>query len=299
MQQIDFKPILKAYPAWAITAGQVSAVLPFIKNLFDLCIIDEGSMGNIAEYLPILHRAKKCVSVGDPHQISHICWLETKKEISFAKKYEIPENLQLIWSYRKNSIWDFLNYYADKTIMLDEYYRGFASIFKFSNEKFYGNKIKIMTDDTPNAVIKIKVNGKIENGINIIEAEKAIDIVKSIINECEKTGKVKTIGILSPIRKQCDYIVKRLQEEIKYNLIEKYKIQCGTAHAFQGNQRAIMINSFVYAPNSPHQTLTFINNPNLLNVTITRAEEQVINLYSNDNMGNGLIAKYLASIKVN
>ena len=293
MSEIDFTPILKAFSAWAVTPAQISEVLPLKKDMFDVCVIDEGSMGNIAEYLPILHRCKKCVCVGDPNQIKYISWLENKKEISFAKKHEISEDLQLVWKYRTNSIWDFLNYYADKTILLDEYYRGYKEIFEFSNRKFYGNKIKIMTESKKDSVQKIKIDGKLENGVNKAEADKVIELVKSIIKQEEN----KTIGILSPIRKQCDYITKRLQEEINYNDIVKHQIQCTTAHGYQGAERDIMINSWFYAKNSPYQTLTFISSPNLLNVAVTRARQQVINLYSNENMKDSLVGEYLASIK--
>jgi superfamily I DNA and/or RNA helicase len=223
--------------------------------------------------------------------------LENKKNISFMTKYEVPEDLQLVWNYKNNSIWDFVNYYADKTILLNEYYRGYASIFKFSNEHFYNNQIKFMTEDKADAVQKIKVDGKFSDGVNLVEVEKVISIVKDIIKECEIKNEIKTIGILSPIRKQCETISKVLSEVLTYDLIEKYQIECSTAHGYQGNQKSIMINSWVYANNSPFQTLTFISNPNLLNVAITRAEEKVINIYSTDNMKDSLVGQYLASIK--
>ena len=297
MKEIDFAPILKAYPCWAITTSQLSACLPLIKDMFTIGLIDEGSMGSIGEYIPVFYRCSKIACFGDPKQISKLLFLENKKNTSFMVKHEIPENLQLVWNYKNNSIWDFVNYYADKTILLNEYYRGYASIFKFSNEHFYGNQIKIMTEDRADAVQKIKVDGEFENGVNFVEAEKVISIVMNIIKDCEKKKEVKTIGILSPIRKQCEIISKALNEILTYDLIEKYQIEIGTAHAYQGNQKSIMINSWVYANNSPHQTLTFISNPNLLNVAITRAEEKVINVYSADNMKNSLIGQYLASIK--
>ena len=53
MSEIDFTPILKAFSAWAVTPAQISEVLPLKKDMFDVCVIDEGSMGNVAEYLPI------------------------------------------------------------------------------------------------------------------------------------------------------------------------------------------------------------------------------------------------------
>lgn len=297
MKEIDFTPILKAYPCWAITVSQLSACLPLIKDMFTVGLIDEGSMGSIGEYIPVFHRCSKIACFGDPKQISKLLFLENKKNISFMTKYEIPEDLQLVWNYKNNSIWDFVNYYADKTILLNEYYRGYASIFKFSNEHFYGNQIKVMTKDKADAVQKIKVNGEFNNGINLIEIEKVVSIVKDIIKECKMKNEVKTIGILSPIRKQCETISKVLSEILTYDLIEKYQIECSTAHGFQGNQKSIMINSWVYADNSPYQTLTFISHPNLLNVAITRAEEKVINIYSTDNMKDSLVGQYLASIK--
>lgn len=297
MKEIDFKPILEAYPCWAITVSQLSMALPLIKDMFSIGLIDEGSMGCLGEYIPVLHRCQKVACFGDPKQISKLIFLDNKKNTSFMVKHEIPESLQLVYNYRSNSIWDFINYYADKTILLNEYYRGYASIFKFSNEHFYNNQIKIMTEDKSDAVQKIKVEGNVENGVNLIEVEKVVSIVKDIIKECEKKNEAKTIGILSPIRKQCQTISKVLSEVVSYDLIEKYQIEVGTAHQFQGNQRQIMINSWVYAENSPHQTLSFISNPNLTNVAITRAEEKVINIYSTDNMKDSLIGQYLSSIK--
>lgn len=297
MKEIDFKPILEAYPCWAITVSQLSSILPMAKDMFTVGLIDEGSMGSIAEYLPVFYRCQKAACFGDPKQIAKLCFLDNRKNTGFMVKNEISEDLQLVWNYSKNSIWDFVNYYADKTILLNEYYRGYASIFKFSNEHFYNNQIKIMTEDKVDSVQKIKVDGNFKNGVNLEEVEKVITILKNIIKECEEKKEIKTIGILSPIRKQCQTINKVLSEVISYDLIEKYQIEVGTAHAFQGNEKQIMINSWVYAKNSPHQTLTFVSNPNLLNVAITRAEEKVINIYSTDNMKDSLIGQYLASVK--
>ena len=298
MKEIDFTPILKAYPCWAITTSQLSACLPLIKDMFTIGLIDEGSMGSIGEYIPVFYRCSKIACFGDPKQISKLLFLENKKNTSFMVKHEIPENLQLVYNYCPISLFTITGLQnRDKTILLNEYYRGYASIFKFSNEHFYGNQIKIMTEDRADAVQKIKVDGEFENGVNFVEAEKVISIVMNIIKDCEKKKEVKTIGILSPIRKQCEVISKALNEILTYDLIEKYQIEIGTSHAYQGNQKSIMVNSWVYANNSPHQTLTFISNPNLLNVAITRAEEKVINVYSADNMKDSLIGQYLASIK--
>ena len=75
--------------------------------------------------------------------------------------------------------------------------------------------------------------------------------------------------------------------------IEKHKIIVGTAHSFQGEERDIMLISWTVADNSPIQSFTFINNPNLFNVSITRANKQIRNFISTNNLPKGLLKEYV------
>ena len=75
--------------------------------------------------------------------------------------------------------------------------------------------------------------------------------------------------------------------------IEKHKIIVGTAHSFQGEERDIMLISWTVANNSPIQSFTFINNPNLFNVSITRANKQIRNFISTTNLPKGLLKEYV------
>ena len=293
----DFSAVLEAFPCWCVTTQQLSGVLPLQENMFDLVIIDEASQCDIASCLPALYRAKKCVCVGDPKQLRHLSWLEKSKEQSFMTKNNVPAELQLIWSYRVNSVFDFLNFYAEESILLNEYYRGYANLFDFANNEFYNGQIKLMKEAKSDCLVKKNVNGSIVDGVNKKEAQEIINEIKRIIAECEKNNEVKTIGVLSPIRKQCDYITKELINSVSYDLLVKYEIVIGTSHALQGSEKDIILLSWVYADNSPYQTLTFINKPELFNVAITRAKEKLINYYSTENLGDTLIQKYLTSIK--
>ena len=54
-----------------------------------------------------------------------------------------------------------------------------------------------------------------------------------------------------------------------------------------------MILSWVVTDNSPIQQYTFINNKNLFNVAVTRADKQAINLISATEIPNGLLKSYI------
>ena len=287
----DFNPILEAFPCWCCTTMQISESLPSIKGMFDLLIIDEASQCDIASSVPCFFRAKKALVVGDEKQLKHISWLEKSKEQSFLTKHEIPEDLQLIWRYRTNSLFDFASYYAEKSILLNIQYRSPKNVVDFANKQFYNGAIESFKTGEDGALAKLFVNGKIdEKGINHEEIKKVLYLVKQFIN------KGKTIGILSPFRAQVTALEKAIMDNFSYDEIEKNQITVGTAHSFQGDEKDIMIISWVIADNSPYQSQTFVNNDNLFNVAITRGKNQVINLYSTLNLKDTLLKKYLDSI---
>lgn len=58
-------------------------------------------------------------------------------------------------------------------------------------------------------------------------------------------------------------------------MIKKHKIEIGTAHTFQGDERDIILMSWAFANNSYPQSITFLQKPNLFNVAITRAKINV------------------------
>lgn len=282
----DFSPILEAFPCWCCTTMQLSESLPLEKGMFDLVIIDEASQCDIASCVPALYRAKKALVVGDEKQLKHMSWLEKSKEQSFLTKHKVPENLQLIWRYRSNSVFDFANYYAEKSILLNIQYRSPKNIVEFANREFYNGAIDSYKQAEKNALIKIAVNGSIDDkGVNSDEVKEVIRLVKSYLNQG------KSIGILSPFRNQVNAIEKAIMENFTIDEIKNNGITVGTAHTYQGEEKDIMILSWCVAKNSPYQSWTFINNANLFNVAITRGKEKVVNLYSAEK--ESLLKKYL------
>lgn len=310
LEEEDFTPLKETFPCWCVTTYAISQALPLKPGLFDICIIDEASQCDIASCFPVLYRSKKAVIVGDDKQLPHLSFLEKAKEQSYLAQYEIPDKYQLMWRFRSNSMFDLANYYSNAQVLLDEHFRSLPPIINFSNKEFYGNRIKVMNRSIhlPDNILSLNIveNGKVEWGMskNNVEIEAVIKKLYSIIIDDEETRKKTgsepiTIGIISPFRAQVDGLKKAVSQILTENLIKQHKIEIGTAHAFQGDERDIIIISWTLAPNSFHQSLVFLQKPNLFNVAITRARKQVISFISQNpkNLPNGLLRSYLEYVE--
>lgn len=302
----DFKPLLEAFPCWCVTTYAVSGSLPMKPGLFDVAIIDEASQCDIASCFPILFRAKRAVIVGDDKQLPHLSFLEKAKEQSFLSQYEIPDKYQLMWRFRTNSMFDLANYYSTSPVLLDEHFRSLAPIIEFSNNEFYGSRLRIMTKNPQGKGIlelyEIK-DGKVDYDAtrNMPETEAIIKKIHEIILEDDKseTDEPVSIGIISPFRGQVELIKKAMLQVFSESIIRKHKIEIGTAHTFQGDERDIIILSWAVANNSFVQSLTFLQKPNLFNVAITRARKKLICFLSKDpkSLPQGLLRDYIEYIQ--
>ncbi len=302
LEEEDFKPLLDAFPCWCVTTYAISGSVPMKPGLFDVVIIDEASQCDIASCFPILYRAKRAVIVGDDKQLPHLSFLEKAKEQSFLTQYEIPSKYQLIWRFRTNSMFDLANYYSMTPVLLDEHFRSSKPIIEFSNREFYGNRIRIMNRETDyKGVLEVNYvyDGKVDYAVtrNMPEAEEVVKRIHQLIsdNEHDNPDNPQSIGVISPFRAQVELIKHSLMQVLSDTIIRKYKIEVGTAHTFQGDERDIMILSWAIAGNSHSQSLTFLQRPNLFNVAITRARKKLICFISKDpkTLQEGLLRSYM------
>lgn len=305
LEREDFKPLLSAFPCWCTTTYAISNSLPLKPAMFDVVIIDEASQCDIASCIPVLFRAKKAIIVGDDKQLPHLSFLEKAKEQSFLSQYGIDDRYQLMWRFRENSMFDLANYYSVSPVLLDEHFRSPKPIINFSNKAFYGGKIKIMspTLNEKNIVeLKIVKVGRVDNDAtrNLPECEEVVKTIQELILEDKKTNNEPiSIGVISPFRAQVDLIKKAVLKVFDGDTILKHKIDVGTAHTFQGDERDVMLLSWTFAPNSHTQSLIFAQKPNLFNVALTRARHKLINFISREisELPEGLLRDYLESVK--
>jgi len=300
LEQEDFNPLLDAFPCWCVTTYAISNSLPLKSGLFDVAIIDEASQCDIASCFGVLYRAKRAVIVGDDKQLPHLSFLEKAKEQSFLSQYNIPDKYQLMWRFRTNSMFDLANYYSTAPVLLDEHFRSSKPIIEFSNREFYGSRIRIMRPEPPeNNILELNVleDGKVDFDVtrNSRECEALIKRLQEVMIEEPDAS----IGIISPFRGQVELIKKAVLSLFDEAVISKHKIEVGTAHTFQGDERDIMFISWTFAPNSHSQSLTFLQKPNLFNVAITRARKRQINFISKpvNALPEGILRSYLEFVQ--
>lgn len=306
LENEDFKPLLDAFPCWCTTTYAISNSIPLKPGMFDVAIIDEASQCDTASCFPVLFRAKKAVIVGDDKQLPHLSFLEKAKEQSFLNQYGIPNKYQLIWKYRENSMFDVADYYSMNSIMLDEHFRSLPPIIDFSNKEFYGGNIRIMRKDKVGDKVLELVetpDGKVDGNItrNLPEIESVVKVLHELIVEDERTNPQKpvSIGIISPFRAQVEQLKISVSKVISDRMLKRHKVDIGTAHTFQGDERDIILISWAFADNSPGQSLTFLQKSNLFNVAITRGKNKVINFVSRDisELPQGHFRNYMSYIK--
>lgn len=306
METEDFKPILEAFPCWCVTTFAISGSLPLKPGLFDVAIIDEASQCDIASCFPILFRAKKAVIVGDDKQLPHLSFLEKAKEQSFLSQYGIPEKYQLMWRFRTNSMFDLADYYSMNSVMLDEHFRSLPPIIEFSNREFYGGRMRVMKKDVGDDLVLETVHvpeGKVDFDAtrNLPEIEALVKRLYDIIVEDERKNPDNpvSIGIISPFRAQVEQLKVSVAKVLSDHMIKKHRIEIGTAHTFQGDERDIILMSWAFANNSFPQSLTFLQKPNLFNVAISRARYKVINFVSKDpkELQDGLFRDYMSYVE--
>lgn len=300
---INWSIVNKYFPIWMLAAYDVHYSLPS-NIMFDLLIIDEASQMEIATSLPLISRAKNVVIVGDPNQLRHLSFLSRAEEekirrTTFGYDQDLP-------THRDNSILDYIlekSFDPKQIHFLDEHYRSYPSIINFSNQNFYNGNLSLMRHALATSAtgLSIKVvNGKrSKNGSNKTEVEAIINRCKEII-EWEIASESKlSIGILSPFSKQVDALRKMIEANFSANQIQDHRILVGSPFSFQGEERDIMLLSFCIDESTTGSTLRYLSNPNVLNVSITRAksiQEIYISTPVKSIKSGYLISEYLQSI---
>jgi len=141
-----------------------------------------------------------------------------------------------------------------------------------------------------------KVRGK-----NDREAQTLVDeVVRRVEAEADMVPEAcHSLGVLSPFRDQVDHLFSLLQSRLSLDAINKHKLMVGTAHTFQGEERDVMYLSLVVDRDAHPASFRFLNNPNVFNVSITRArnEQHVFcSVEPQDLSGDTLLRRYLTSI---
>lgn len=275
--------VTHVFSCWAITSLSVRGKVPFQPGLFDLVVIDEASQCDIASALPLLFRARRAVIIGDPQQLRHITALSKARDSELQMKHGLLDGLSA-WMYQR-SLFDLAVGVADANgvINLRDHHRSHADIINFSNQVFYGGRLRVATrydrlrrpDPHGPGVIWSDVAGHVVrpggNGVaNAVEAGKLVECLRELLLDRGYQG---SVGVVTPFRAQAQLIRRRIAADADLKATQdKHELIVDTVHRFQGDERDVIFFSPVVSSRMSRGALTFLrDNGNLFNVAMTRA----------------------------
>lgn len=271
------------YPVVLSTTYSVRRSLSF-DFIYDYLIIDESSQVDLVTGALAFSCAKNVVIVGDRKQLPNVV---NKKDSllleTIGRKYSIDDKYRFLLNSKSNSILDssLLVWPTISNTLLKEHYRCEPRIINFCNEMFYNNNLIVMTkkDENPSLSLYITTEGNHARGhhnkrqIDVIEQEVLPNLLAKGFND---------IGIIAPYNDQVNELRKHIKGDIEID----------TVHKFQGREKDAIIISSV-----DNQITNFVDDPNLLNVAVSRAKKSLTVIIS-DNSSNwdtnfGLLKKYI------
>jgi hypothetical protein len=105
---------------------------------------------------------------------------------------------------------------------------------------------------------------------------------------------VDSAGVVTPFRAQADALEEVILEAFSADDLAALDLRVGTVHAFQGNERDVIIASLGLGPEEGPSSWRFVEDPHLFAVLMTRARRKITILLSADPPEGGLVAAYLA-----
>lgn len=305
-ENFDFETLLKVIPSWIVGIDDVTRLFPLQPGLFDVLIIDEASQCSVAAALPLMYRAKKIIVVGDEHQLPNadVMFLATNLNDDLIQRHKVSALPRYeVFDAQRNSLLDTCACFSDRRIFLNEHFRCFPEIVRFSNDRFYDGQLRILTDSSLRRygdVFKLRLvedgDDDLSRKVNEREAEVLVDDLIAMMTD--PLYHKATFGVLSLYREQANHIEAVLRRRLidRPNLWNDHQLIVSTVDGFQGDERDIILYSFRYGPSSPSGVVQAIQNDyRRINVAFTRAREQVICYFSRpiDQFPNGLIRDFL------
>ena len=259
----NMEKFIKVFPV-VITTNISAHKLGEPKQYFDMVIIDEASQCNTAIALVPIIRGEQLLLVGDPQQLRPVILLDEKNNLILKKKYNISDE----YDYREKSVYQvFLA--ADSVsdeILLSYHYRCHPKIIEFNNKKYYNNKLNIKSrtfDDDPLEFINCESSLSGDKNTNESEVQAILCYIKKHPN--------RSIAVITPFVNQREALQAALLQNGFSN------IECGTVHAFQGDEKQEIIFSLAVTSKTSQKTYNWLkNNKELINVAVSRAQEKLI-----------------------
>ncbi|MGE8377430.1 MAG: AAA domain-containing protein [Sphingobacterium sp.] len=253
-------------------------------TVYDYVIIDESSQVDLATGALALSCAKRAVIVGDLKQLPNVVDATmAQKTDAIFHAFKLAEP----YRYAKNSLLaSITQLFPDvhKTL-LKEHYRCHPKIIEFCNRKFYNDQLIILSEPTTEREPLLVYRTVAGNHARARMNQRQIDVILQEIIPQQQLASAD-LGIVTPYRNQTNAL---------QNTFAGTEIMADTVDKFQGRENDVIILSTV-----DNEISEFTDNPNRLNVAISRAKDQLILLvHGNESENECNIADLIRYIEYN
>lgn len=284
-KEIFFNPseVIQEYPVVLSTTFSSRATLGCSADfLFDYVIMDEASQVDVVTGALALSCAKNAVIVGDEKQLPNVIEEHLRPTINnLFEKTKLPQGYNFL-----NSFLSSLKQILPNTpqTLLREHYRCHPKIINFCNQQFYNEELIVMTEDNNEPDVLSVIETISGNFCTNRYNQRQIDIIKQEILPNFTDQELSELGIIAPYNNQAD--------ELKNQITG---IEASTVHKFQGREKDFIILSTV-----DNEITPFADDPNILNVAITRAKKRLTVIISgNPQPENSNIMSLVKYVKYN
>lgn len=269
-------------PVVSTTLASASRLFPSTdQQQIGWLLIDEAGQATPQSAAGLIHRAKRCVIVGDPLQVEPVVTMPEK----LVTKLRNEHSVSVDWSPYRTSVQQL----ADRVSLSGTYmnigdtdekiWTGFPlrthrrcddPMFSIANKIAYSDQMvkAIDTNSTetfigPSCWFNVSTAPTIINK-HVIKEE--IDLLKLKITELRNIGYEGEIYVISPFKSIASYCNEILRGQPK--------ISCGTIHTFQGKEADIVFLVLGSDPKSSGARNWASQKPNMINVALTRAKKR-------------------------
>jgi very-short-patch-repair endonuclease len=242
--------------------------------LLDYLVIDEASQVDLPSAVLALSCARRVVVVGDEKQLTHIPARHATNGLTAPGP---------VFDYDRHNILSSVLEAMDPHSgqgneiprrMLREHYRCDPAIIDFCNRKFYKNELIPMTEHKRSArslEVRPTVEGnhtrQLTDGSSYNVREAQVIAGEVLPQEQQRSGQ-GSVGVVTPFRRQVDEVTAT---------IDDVGIEVDTVHKYQGREKPTMILTTVLDESRQgHISAKFLDNPNLVNVAVSRAAERLV-----------------------
>ena len=260
------KAFLERFPVVTSSTFALSSSAP--EAGFDYLIMDEASQVNLPTAAVCFALAKRAVIVGDSKQLPAILpSVDVSAEAQLKAVGFSAREADALDAGRRNVLDAALLRFGEALprAILREHYRCHPDIIAYCNRMFYGDALVTMTSRTEGPAPFEWVQSERRFGeagaggspVNERQLLEACEVCRALLAE----GVAKEdIGVITPYRAQAEAIRRRLPG-----------IEADTVHAYQGREKDVIIYCAVRSRPTP-----FLENPNLVNVAVSRAKSRFI-----------------------